>query len=243
MSSVADKIDLTERYVSLQIMLSIARYGPQYMDTASGRGNGTPPKNNQFSTKLFTRSTDYDFAFRNVNRWYDRCVAALRLADRKERVQEMARIDTELKGTKAKMGPAWHIKKELTGPRERGEMLGNMVILLLLPAFDKVANATDRIDQSQRNLHLAFALAAYQRDNGRYPDRLDELAPKCIDKIPDDLFSGKPLIYRLQDKGYLLYSVGQNGIDDGGLGYDDQPRGDDLAIAMPVPEPTAKQNP
>jgi len=65
-------------------------------------------------------------------------------------------------------------------------------------------------------MHIALALAAHHRDRGRYPAKLNDLAPKYLPAIPDDLFSGKPLIYRLTDNGYLLYSVGVNGRDDNG---------------------------
>src|SRR5260370_6364532 len=53
--------------------------------------------------------------------------------------------------------------------------------------------------------HIAFALAAYQRDRGSYPKTLDELAPKYLAKVPNDYFTGKPLVYRPNEKGYLLY--------------------------------------
>jgi hypothetical protein len=109
------------------------------------------------------------------------------------------------------------------------------------PAFDKVQSAAERSEQEERNLHLAFVLAAYRQDQGRYPEKLDKLAPKYLAKIPDDLFSGKPLIYRPEGKGYLLYSVGPNGTDDEGRGPDDAPRGDDLSVRMPVPEPRRKE--
>ena len=65
--------------------------------------------------------------------------------------------------------------------------------------------------------------------------------PKYFDKVPDDLFSGKPLTYKPEKDGYLLYSVGVNGIDDGGRWHDDHPKGDDLRVRMPVPEPTSKK--
>ena len=47
---------------------------------------------------------------------------------------------------------------------------------------------------------------------------------------------GKPLIYKPTAKGYLFYSVGQNGKDDGGRWYDDDPPGDDPGVKMPLPE-------
>ena len=89
-------------------------------------------------------------------------------------------------------------------------------------------------------MHIALALAAHHRDRGRYPAKLNDLAPKYLPAIPDDLFSGKPLIYRLTDNGYLLYSVGVNGRDDEGQSADDDPRGDDLPVRMPLPKLPAR---
>ena len=53
---------------------------------------------------------------------------------------------------------------------------------------------------------------------------------------PGDVFSGKALVYRPADKGYLVYSVGANGKDEGGRWTDDDPPGDDLRVRMPLPE-------
>ena len=60
-------------------------------------------------------------------------------------------------------------------------------------------------------------------DNGRYPAKLDDLAPKYLATVPGDVFSGKPLIYKPTEKGYLFYSVGPNGKDEEGRWYDDDP--------------------
>jgi hypothetical protein len=114
--------------------------------------------------------------------------------------------------------------------------LGDAFAILLMPAVNKVQDAEHRNVQLQQNLHLAFALAAYQREHGRYPATLDALAPKYLPQIPNDLFSGKALIYRPSEKGYLLYSVGVNGQDDGGRSYEDDPAGDDLTVRMPLPK-------
>jgi hypothetical protein len=117
------------------------------------------------------------------------------------------------------------------------------MICLFVPATMKVQQAADRAEQTQRNLHLACALAAYKADEKRYPKTLDALAPRYLPAIPSDLFSGKALIYRPADSGngYLLYSVGVNGRDEEGRGYDDDPRGDDLPVRMPLPKLREKQ--
>jgi hypothetical protein len=107
---------------------------------------------------------------------------------------------------------------------------------LLHHGTSKVQNAADRSEQMQRNLHVAFALGAYHREHGRYPATLDTLAPKYLTQVPDDLFSGKPLLYRPEENGYLLYSVGVNGRDDQGRWFDDDPPGDDPRVRMPLPK-------
>ena len=97
-------------------------------------------------------------------------------------------------------------------------------------------SSSDRAHQVQDNVLVAFSLAGYHRDHGRYPDQLEALAPKYLAKVPGDRFSGKSLVYRPEQKGYLLYSVGPNGTDDDGRGPDDTPPGDDLSVRVPLPE-------
>jgi hypothetical protein len=239
MPALADKIDLLERFWLLEAITLTARHGTAYLETMPA-GKAPPPKEKQFGARLFTRSINWDPALRNANRWIDRFVACLRMTDRSARVQEIAAINQDLEAMKGQVASMDWAQKALLGPERRGELIGNVLIGLMLPAIDKVQSSAERCEQGQRNVHVAFALAAYQRDHGRYPAKLDELAPRYLEKIPDDLFAGKPLIYRLEDKGYLLYSVGVNGTDDGGRGYGDEPPGDDLCVRMPIPKPLAR---
>ena len=65
----------------------------------------------------------------------------------------------------------------------------------------------------------ACALERYKLANGRYPNELVDLTPRFINSIPSDPIDGKPLRYRPETNGvFLLYSVGVNGIDEGGSG-------------------------
>src|SRR6202034_2169284 len=79
---------------------------------------------------------------------------------------------------------------------------------------------------------VGFALAAYRADHQGYPDSLNALAPKYIDRLPNDPMSEQPLHYCREGAGCLLYSVGTNGVDDGGQSYDSTPPGDDLALRL-----------
>ena len=42
------------------------------------------------------------------------------------------------------------------------------------------------------------------------------LVPKYLPAVRQDPFAPAPLVYRRTDKGALLYSVGPDGMDDGG---------------------------
>jgi len=89
-----------------------------------------------------------------------------------------------------------------------------------------------------RLARIGVALELHRRRHGRYPETLDVLAPSILEHVRPDPFTGKSLVYSVDDdgKGGMLYSVGINGEDDGGVrGKDDiswgpcppSPRSDD----------------
>jgi hypothetical protein len=238
MPPIADKLDLTERFMTLDTLQCIAIGGVRQLEILDGNTGMTPPS--PVLEKLSSRSIDFDPAFRKANKMYDRLVAVARLPDRTARKKELGGIDTEIRTLKAELDAMSQIEKAAMGKTERGEMIGNTVIALLLPAVEKMQDAMDRAKQTEDNLHLAFALAAHRADTGRYPAQLNELTPKYLSKVPGDVFSGQSLIYRPTADGYLLYSVGQNEKDDDGRWFDDQPRGDDPRVRMPAQPPEAK---
>ena len=71
--------------------------------------------------------------------------------------------------------------------------------------------------------YLACALELYRRSNGNFPYALDDLIPRFVEKLPHDIITGEPLKYRRTDDGqFILYSVGWNEMDDGGVAFSDQ---------------------
>ena len=65
---------------------------------------------------------------------------------------------------------------------------------------------------------IACALERYRLAHGEYPKSLATLAPQLLDKIPVDIITGRPLKYRVKEDGrFILYSVGWNEKDDGGV--------------------------
>jgi hypothetical protein len=74
---------------------------------------------------------------------------------------------------------------------------------------------------AQESVDLACVACALERcklANGNYPETLDALAPQYIYQVPHDIIGGQPLHYRrTSDGSFLLYSVGWNEKDDGGV--------------------------
>jgi hypothetical protein len=63
---------------------------------------------------------------------------------------------------------------------------------------------------------VATALMRYRAATGRWPESLGALVPGCLAQVPNDPFDGKPLRYRRFAEGVVVYSVGYDGIDNGG---------------------------
>ncbi|HSY19770.1 MAG TPA: hypothetical protein VK815_15610 [Candidatus Acidoferrales bacterium] len=62
----------------------------------------------------------------------------------------------------------------------------------------------------------ALAVERFRQANGSLPSNLNELVPQFLPAVPIDPFDGQPLRFRLLEKGYLIYSVGKDGQDNGG---------------------------
>jgi hypothetical protein len=78
----------------------------------------------------------------------------------------------------------------------------------------------------QRAARIALAVERYRlAHGGQLPESLAELAPTFIDALPNDPFTSKPMIYKKLDKGFTIYSVGEDQTDNGGtrLNKDKQP--------------------
>ncbi|MBN1848941.1 MAG: hypothetical protein JW932_10185 [Deltaproteobacteria bacterium] len=63
---------------------------------------------------------------------------------------------------------------------------------------------------------LALALTSYQTITGRYPNHLEDLVPKYIDRIPVDPFDDTPLKMKSISGGLDLYSIGPEQKTDSG---------------------------
>ncbi|MEO1525719.1 MAG: hypothetical protein AAFX06_09795 [Planctomycetota bacterium] len=90
----------------------------------------------------------------------------------------------------------------------------------LTPSLQAIDDAILRRDRSRRLLMTELAIELYRSEHGQLPSDLEMLTPSLLDRVPIDPFNPAgdvPLIYRVEGQKYLLYSVGHDGKDDGGV--------------------------
>jgi hypothetical protein len=82
------------------------------------------------------------------------------------------------------------------------------LLIKLLPNLLKIITREVNYLAEVRILKSAVEVENIKKKTGKYPDNFDE--------ILIDPFSGEKLIYKLKEKGYIIYSIGNNMKDDDG---------------------------
>jgi hypothetical protein len=103
---------------------------------------------------------------------------------------------------------------------------------LLMPVFEQARIKDVESSETQNGLlTLTLAIRAYQAEhNGASPATLAELCPVYLSRIPDDPFAlavSTPFQYHRTEKGYVLYSIGPDGVDNHGEPIEDTTRDKD----------------
>jgi competence protein ComGC len=124
-----------------------------------------------------------------------------------------------------------------------------VVVRLLMPAVSKVSDANRRTRANMRCAMVGIAAERYRLAHEEWPASLDELVKKgWIASVPLDPYDGQPLRYKLRHDGVTVYSVGPDGVDNGGNINRDRPfeSGTDQGFLLwdvgarrqpPLPEP------
>jgi len=81
----------------------------------------------------------------------------------------------------------------------------------------RVPRTVMRVEAARQIVVTAITLQRYHLAHGSHPTDLHYLVPAFLSTLPLDPVEGQPLRYRSNADGtFLLYSVGENGVDDGG---------------------------
>jgi len=241
--SVVERIDGGERLSYLDVTFGIVRFGPSALDQLDEMSGGSEDKKPGFkdvvSKAVLNTMSDWDDVMRRGNRWYDELVVAGRKPTYQQRMTAFVEIDRKLEeAAKSAADPKKLLPLLLARDKGPGKVLSSLLsdilISMMLPSVGQATVAEDRLVMNNRLVDVAFGLAAYRQETRQYPVQLEQLVPKYLAKIPEDLFSGKPVRYRRKGQGYLLYSVGPNQKDNGGQRENQEL--DDVGFQVPLPQ-------
>ena len=185
-------------------------------------------------TVTIEAGVNWNMVLRIVNFWFDRRTAAMHEPSPAKQWAAERRIRDDLHD-EVVASVSWTAKlSAFFNPRE---VNSKQVALTFVDSHLVMLTKSEDGLEIQRNLNeVAFALAAYRIDHGSYPARLNDLRPAYLKEVPKNVFAGDAdLHYSRKGDGYLLYSVGENGKDDGGRGHWDTKKYqdyDDLAVRM-----------
>lgn len=91
-------------------------------------------------------------------------------------------------------------------------------------SLSRALNRALRAETERSLVVAAIAIKRYTLRHGSSPETLDVLVPELVPSVPVDYMNGEALgFHRGSERGFALYSVGEDGTDDGG---DASPRPD-----------------
>ncbi|MDK1032257.1 MAG: hypothetical protein QGD94_09645, partial [Planctomycetia bacterium] len=118
----------------------------------------------------------------------------------------------------------WETEKFLQQEVKYREEMAKFAILtrLLMPGLAAVMELGMEADASMACARAGIAVRLYRDKEGEWPQSLKQVVPGYLKEIPLDPFDGEPLKYTIKQGHAIVYSVGSNKEDDGGI-----PPGDD----------------
>jgi hypothetical protein len=98
-------------------------------------------------------------------------------------------------------------------PPNRFYIISRMMLPYLFTVWHRDADHAARIQVAQ----TALAVERFRLAHGKaLPADLGELVPSYLNSVPLDPCDGQKLRFKKRERGYIIYSIGRNGRDDGG---------------------------
>lgn len=116
--------------------------------------------------------------------------------------------------------PYWEVREPLKKLADKIQKLPKEEALMtqwLIPVPSPLFLRKANLDATLGNAELALALKIYKEKNGSYPDRLTQIVPEILKELPKDPFTGEDHVYHRAGYGFIIYSLGDNAKDDGGI--------------------------
>jgi hypothetical protein len=214
-SPIWEAFEMGERVFMLEFLQIAAVRGvgeASQMLNEIGGGRGQRRADAAPAAPVDPGAKDWDAAMRKANGWYDRYVEAGRRPTYPERAQ----------GTDRVMADVEALRQRMQGWRGVFAPLEDRMLVIVLPSVGRAYLSEARMHAERVLTETTLALSLFRGKVGEYPANLNELVPAYFKSEPLDPLTGKPLVYQVEGRGYVLRSLGANGRQDDGPKADDR---------------------
>ncbi len=154
-------------------------------------------------TRAMTLGPFYQMMARDMLSYFEQCTEAAS-KDWSEALDGMQVIDAELQQrTKGTFG-----------------RMMTMPMTMFLPAAQQTFVAAARADTRKNIMVMVVAVERYRLKHGELPGSLDDITPEYLPPTSADLkmdhFDGRPLRFKVDSDGLIIYSIGDDREDHGG---------------------------
>ena len=113
----------------------------------------------------------------------------------------------------------------------KGNVTGRTLATMVTANEESLARREGFFISRARVTELMIGLVIFEEMHGRLPEQLSELVPEFLDGIPQDPYQDHPLRYDRERR--VVWSVGYDGVDDGGMDTSGRWDAADSAIEIP----------
>ncbi len=207
---------MTFRFHHLTMLDEVQHY---YTDDGKGDGRIT-----QLGFVSLCPSANYDYELSGTRAVVMRISRTVAVAGAMARVASRAELVRDAERINGMYEAALHVPTRQSKLKEIDAECKRLVNLpqYRLVGHPFILNHSDAVVYAERclghrdGLVVGIALELYRRDHGKCPATLTDLVPHYLPAVPADRVTGNDVKYRLVDGHPIVYSVGDDGLDDGG---------------------------
>jgi hypothetical protein len=195
----------------------------EYLQQVSQSATISPALSGEICVCLEYRKLNRDARDTNELMFYATCLTSQDPATLIETYQQMIEID------KLPIGEQWLKFREAFDAK--------IFFSLLRTALPVIKNGYGihlRIRANMNCAITALAIERYRLKEGKLPEAVDTLVPGYLSDVYIDPFDGKPLRYKQTNPGYIVYTIGEDGVDNGGRERGPNERGENQDWAFRV---------
>src|SRR5262249_32176674 len=159
-----ERVDPCERFMFLDLIMTLHRRGDLIGTLRRVDGLSARDSHEHYTVwENHLQELDWDQAFQNANRWFERLSVALSEKERGPHLKRLKQFEKEVLILRGDIATGDAAKQVISGKISKEKLISDFLISFLFPSMRKAQDSADRAQQTLDNVIVAFALARYQR--------------------------------------------------------------------------------